>query len=374
MKTPKVILIDVIDPQTDKVEALKSMEELENLVDTYGGFVIIKKVQKKQIPNYKTYIGSGKLTAIIEEAKEKGVSMLIFNNLLKPQQLFNIQWRLEKEGIKVWDRVDLILKIFEKHASTSEAKLQIELAALRHMGPRIFGMGLELSRQAAGIGTRGKGETNVEIMKRHLANQEKKIREKLAKVQKMHEGQRRARKRKGLKTVAIVGYTNAGKSQLLSALTEKKVKVKNELFATLDTRIGRLYLPQSHSQCLLSDTIGFIQKLPPDLIDAFKSTLDEAIHADLLLHVVDYSDKKREMKIRVVQAILEELGVSDTPTLMVCNKMDAVKKPATKTFERKYKKQSPTFISALQKVNLGELVGKVEGKIISANPDRNSPE
>lgn len=363
MNTPKVILIDIIDPQTSKEEALKSMEELQNLVDTYGGFVIIKKVQKKQIPNYKTYIGSGKLEEVVEEAKEKGVSMLIFNNLLKPQQLFNVQWQLEKDKIKVWDRIDLILKIFEKHASTAEAKLQIELAALRHMGPRIFGMGLELSRQGAGVGTRGKGETNVEIMKRHLASQEKKIREKLEKVQLMHEGQRRARKRKGLKTVAIVGYTNAGKSQLLSALTQKKVKVKDELFATLDTRIGTLYLPESHSQCLLSDTIGFIQNLPPDLIDAFKSTLDEAIHADLLLHVIDYSDPKREMKIKVVEEILEELGVNNTPTLIVCNKMDLVKKPAIKTFEKRYKNYFPTFISALEKVNLGGLVEKVETQL-----------
>ena len=360
MQTPKVILVDIIDPQTSKEDAIKSMAELENLVDTFGGFVVIKKVQKKQVPDYKTYIGAGKLEEIVGEAKAQGAKMIIFNNMLKPQQLFNVQWKIEKDEIKVWDRVDLILKIFEKHASSAEAKLQIELAALRHMGPRIFGMGMELSRQGGGIGTRGKGETNTEIMKRHIASQEKKIKEKLKKVQKMRESQRKARARKGLKTVAIVGYTNAGKSQLLYALTQKNVKVKDELFATLDTRIGQLFLPKSYSQCLVSDTIGFIQKLPPDLIDAFKSTLDETIHADVLLHVVDYSDKKRDMKIKVVKDILDDLGVADTPMLMVCNKMDQIEVRSTASFEKRFKRLSPTFISALERQNLPELVSKIE--------------
>ncbi len=363
MEKPKVILVDIIESRTSKKEALKSMNELENLVDTYGGFVVIKRVQKKQVPDYRTYIGSGKLEEIVEEAKAKGAEMIIFNNLLKPQQLFNIQWKIEKDGIRVWDRVDLILKIFEKHASTNESRLQIELAALRHMGPRIFGMGMELSRQGGGVGTRGKGETNTEIMKRHMAEQEKRIKEKLAKVQGMRESQRRARMRKGLKTVAIVGYTNAGKSQLMNALTKKNVKVKDELFATLDTRIGTLFLPQSNSVCLLSDTIGFIQKLPPELVDAFKSTLDETIHADLLLHVVDYADRDREMKIKVVEGILDDLGAAQTPTLLVCNKMDRMKISSSPAFAKKHAWLSPTFVSALEKTNLEELVGKVEAEL-----------
>lgn len=364
MQKPKVILVDIIEPKTNKDDALKSMEELENLVDTFGGFVVIKKVQKKQMPDYRTYIGTGKLEEIVAEAKAEGVEMIIFNNMLKPQQLFNVQWKIEKDGIKVWDRIDLILKIFEKHASTAEAKLQIELAALRHMGPRIFGMGMELSRQGGGIGTRGKGETNTEIMKRHIAEHEKKIQEKLEKVLKQREGQRKARIRKGLKTVAIVGYTNAGKSQLLNALTQKNIKIKDELFATLDTRIGQLFLPQSKSTCLLSDTIGFIQKLPPDLIDAFKSTLEETIHADLLLHVIDYSDPKKGMKIEVVKNILQDLGVEHTKTLIVCNKIDLCKKLMTKGFEKKFQKESPTFVSALKKENLQELITKIEKEIV----------
>ena len=364
MKTPKVILIDIIDPRSSKAAALKSMAELENLVNTFGGFVIIKRVQKKQVPNYKTYIGSGKLEEILADAKENKASMIILNNMLKPRQIFNVQWKIGKE-IQVWDRIDLILKIFEKHATSSEAKLQIELAALQHMGPRIFGMGMELSGQGAGIGTRGKGETNTEIMKRHLAKQEKKIFEKLEKLKKQQEGQRNRRKRQGLKTIAIVGYTNAGKSQLMHSLTQKNIKVKDELFATLETRIGQLFLPGSQEICLISDTIGFIQKLPPDLIDAFRSTLDEAIHADILLHVIDYSDKERLKKIQVVQEILQELGVESTPCIFVCNKIDAIDIRSTKSFEKRFKKYSPVFISALKKERISDLLTKIEKMVLN---------
>ncbi len=358
----RVIIIDVIEPRSSKIEATQSMGELENLVNTYGGMVIIKKVQKKQVPDYKTFIGSGKLEEIKSEAELEKVDLIIFNNNLKPQQLFNLERIFEKKNIKVWDRVDLILKIFEKHAETLEARLQIELAALRHMGPRIFKMGLELSRQGGGIGTRGIGETNTEIMKRHLASQEKRIRDKLQKIQTQHETQRNSRKRKNLKTVAIVGYTNAGKSQILKTLTQKLVKVKDELFATLDTRIGQLYLPTTQSICLLSDTIGFIQNLPPDLIDSFRSTLDEAIHADIILHAIDYADPMKEKKIKTVLEILKDLKIEKTTSIFVCNKIDLIKNIKTKSFIKKYKKYDPVFISALNKDNILSLVHKIESK------------
>lgn len=366
-KNPKVIIIDIIDPRTTKTEAMYSMLELENLVNTYGGMVIIKQVQKKQIPNYKTYIGSGKLEEIILESEAQEVELIIFNNILKSQQIFNVEQiiRSKELKIKVWDRVDLILKIFAKHAESTESKLQIELASLKHMGPRIFGMGMELSRQGGGIGTRGQGETNTEIMKRHLASHEDKLKEKLKIIQQRHAQQRQHRKRQSLKTVAIVGYTNAGKSQLLTALTKKNVKIKDELFATLETRIGQLYLPESYSTCLVSDTIGFIQKLPPDLINAFKSTLDETIHADLILHVIDFSDPEKEKKIKVVNDILKTLEVDETPTFFVCNKIDLVKNLRNKSFIKRYNRYSPTFISALEKEGLKDLVKKIEDKLKS---------
>ena len=364
-KNPRIILVDIINPETNKKETENSLIELDNLVKTYGGFIVVKKIQKKQTPNYKTYVGSGKLNEIILDTETLDADLVIFNNILKPQQIYNVEHKIysKNKNIKVWDRVDLILKIFAKHAESTEAKLQIELASIRHMGPRIFGMGMELSRQGGGIGTSGIGETNTEIMKRHLAKQKQKLKDKLKKIQKRHELQRKSRSRQNLKTVAIVGYTNAGKSQLLTSLTKKNVKVRNELFATLDTRIGQLYLPQSYSTCLLSDTIGFIQNLPPDLIEAFKSTLDETIHADLLLHVIDFSDPQKDLKIKVVNEILEKLGANRIPTIYVCNKIDLVKNLKNKTFIKRNKKHSPAFVSALEKKRLQELVEVIEKEL-----------
>ena len=364
MTRKNVILIDIIDPKTTKLEAQKRMIESENLVNTFWGFVIIKKIQKRQIPDYKTFIWSWKLEELRLEAIEHWVKLIIVNNQLKSQQLFNIERRFEKDWIKIWTRVDLILKIFEKHAVSTESKLQIELAAIDQMWPRIFGMWMDLSRQAWWIWTKWIWETNTEIMKRHLAKQKKKIKDRLIKIWNKHELHRNSRIRKNFKTVAIVWYTNAWKSQLLRSLTKKKVKVQNELFATLDTRIGELYLPNMMKSCLVSDTIWFIQNLPPSIIEAFKSTLDETIHADLLIHVVDFSDKDKYKKIKVVQEILNELWVSNKPTLIVWNKIDLVKNLKTKTFLTKYVKYKPTFISALNKDWIKDLIQNIENYIV----------
>ncbi|PCI25414.1 GTPase HflX [Candidatus Peregrinibacteria bacterium] len=357
----RVILVDIIDPKLHIKEAHKRLVELEKLVNTYGSCVIVKCIQKKQVPNYKTFIGKGRLEEIMQTAIAEKVDTIILNNILKSGQVFSLQWKFQEHDIQVWDRTDLILKIFEKHATTSEAKLQIELAAIRHMGPRIYGMGMELSKQGGGgVGMRGKGETNTEIMKRHLSKQEQSVKKKLAEVMKRQELQMNARKRKGFFSVAIVGYTNAGKSHLLHSLTRKNIYVENELFATLDTRIGKLYLPGRRSTCLISDTIGFIQDLPPKLIQAFASTLNEAVHADVLLHVIDYSDKDKDMKIQVVLDILEQLGATNMPQVFVCNKIDKIEKLYTKTFAKKFKKYSPVFISALNKDGFDTLLSKIE--------------
>ena len=222
----RVIAVDVLSPTTKPRQAEQSQAELERLIDTYGGLMVVKKVQKRQSPDYRTYLGKGKLEEIKGEIAGLEADILVFNNILRPQQIWHIEEFLRPHKIQVWDRVDLILKIFAKHAQTTEAKLQIELAAIKHMGPRIFGMGMELSRQGGGIGTRGIGETNTEIMKRHLAEQEEKIRGKIQKYHQMHQQQIANRQRKNLNTIAILGYTNAGKSQLLTALTRKEVKVK----------------------------------------------------------------------------------------------------------------------------------------------------
>ncbi|MFH1838996.1 MAG: GTPase HflX [Patescibacteria group bacterium] len=337
MNKPRAILIDIIPPQMRKPQAERRLFELESLVRTFGGIVVVKVVQKRSTPDYKTYIGRGKLEEIIETAKEKKANLLIINNLLKPKQMFAIEEILRKHNLKNWDRIDLILKIFQKHATTAEAKLQIKLAAINHMGPRIFDMGMELMKQVGGIGTRGGGETNTEKMKRHLKEQARQIKKKLQKSSLSRSEHRKRRERLGMKTASIVGYTNAGKSSLLNALTNKGAYVANELFATLDTRVAKLYLPPSpgpnpqspvHSpqNFLLSDTIGFIQNLPPNLVSAFRSTLEETIEADLLLHVIDVSDPYIQNHVVEVEEILNQLGVGQTPKIYVFNKIDTVSK------------------------------------------------
>ncbi len=358
--TPHAILIDIVGPKIDQAMAKRRLLELESLTSTYGGITVVKLIQKRSVPDYQTYIGSGKLEEIIRLGQELKAELLIVNNLLKPKQLFEIEERLRPHRMAVWDRVDLILKIFSKHAKTAEAKLQIKLAAIHHMGPRIFGMGMEMMQQTGGIGTRGLGETNTEIMKRHLAEQERQVKKELERIARSRLNHRQRRDRIGLKTVSIVGYTNAGKSSLLNALTKKDAYVANELFATLDTRIGKLILPTAYNlpptSCLLSDTIGFIQDLPPQLIDAFRSTLDETIDADLILHVIDASDQYMHDKIHEVEAILDQLGVSQTPKIYVFNKMDMVKRLGKTKLIKEYKKFTPVFVSAVTRSGLEELI------------------
>ena len=356
---PKVILVDIIPPNTNRTDSLARLNELERLVTTYGGFVVVRKIQRRQLPDYKTYIGKGKVKEILDTALNLGADYVIVNNLLKPDQLYNLESLFEKQGIKVWDKIDLILEIFAKHATTKEAKLQIELAKLRHLGPRIAKMGLELMRQAGGIGTRGLGETNIEVMKRHIRNRERTIKIQLKKIEKNQEGQRNKRQNLGFKTVAIVGYTNAGKSQLLNSLTNKNVKIEDELFATLDSRIGKVYLPDMQACCLVSDTIGFIRDLPPELIDAFHSTLAETIHSDLILHVIDIDDLDMEWKIDVVSKVLNKLHCETKKMIFVFNKIDLMQYDLVKELTKKYKKHDPVFISAKEKTNLEKLKSKI---------------
>ncbi len=370
---PKAILIDVIPDTMDARTAKRRMLELESLVATYGGVIVVKQIQKRSIPDYRTYIGSGKLDEIVELARDERAEVLIINNLMKPGQMYNVAEYLRKHKLRmqVWDRVDLILKIFAKHAKTSEAKLQIKLAAIRHMGPRIFGIGQEMMQQAGGTGTRGgQGETNTEVMKRHMFEQEKKTKQDLERLATAREEHRKRRDRVGLKTVSVVGYTNAGKSSLVNALTKKGALVANALFATLDTHIGKLWFSHDDdsgrgTDVLISDTIGFIQDLPPKLIDAFRSTLDETVDADLLLHVIDASDPFLHEKIMEVEEVLTQLKVQDTPKLYVFNKIDLMKRVPKATLTKKSKAFSPLFVSAQKGEGLETLKNEIGKRLVS---------
>lgn len=336
---PRAILIDIVPPSYSKEECSNRLREAEGLVSTYGGLIVVHTIQRRSSPDPKTYIGRGKVEELAELVREHKADILIINGNVKPRQIFEVEETLRKlvnpnaghgvtKTVQVWDRVDLILKIFSLHATTAEAKLQITLASIGHMGPRIYGMGMDLSQQGGGIGTRGAGETNTEKMKRHLAELKKTVERKLEKYERGREIHRKARERAGMKTVSIVGYTNAGKSSLLNALTKKGTYVANALFATLSTSTAKVYLGEQNGrghEVLLSDTIGFIQDLPPQLISAFRSTLEETVRADMLLHVVDASDKLAQEKIAVVHAILEEIGAADVPKILVMNKMDLLK-------------------------------------------------
>lgn len=359
------LLVSIIPQKLTDEEALIDLKELKSLVEAYGGQVSDLIVQKREATDKGLYIGKGKITEIAEVVKEKKIQAIVLNAVVKAGQLFEIKSMLHEANptIQVWDRIDLILQIFAKNANTAESKLQIELAAMRHMGPRIYGMGMVMSRQGGGIGGRGVGETNTELMKRHWSTQMKKVQEKLAKLSGDREKQLERRARIGLKTVSIVGYTNAGKTSLFNTLTGKEKVSDNALFVTLDSSVGKIKLPISHAEVLLSDTIGFINNLPTTLIDAFKSTLMESVHADLLLHVIDVTDADMDGKIRTVEKILSDLGMYKKERIYVFNKIDMLEHIDKDALIEKYGRFSPLFISTKSHIGLDTVIKKIEETI-----------
>jgi GTP-binding protein HflX len=353
----RFMIIGVFPKMARKEEIILDLEETSSLVKTYGGDVFAVSVQRSDSPDRNMFVGKGKVEEVCETVVKENIQVVVLHNAVKARQIFALQKQLfkVKPDIVVWDRVDLILYIFSKHAQTAEAKLQIELAAMRHMGPRIYGMGFELSRQGGGIGGVGIGETNTELMKRHWRDQIQKANKELKKLTEERERQLEKRRRTGQQTVSLVGYTNAGKSSLFNLLTGKEKLVEDALFATLDSVVGKWYIQNLQKEIMVSDTIGFIKNLPPKLIDAFKSTLLESVHADVLLHVIDSSDPQMEEKIGVVEEVLDELNLTDRNRIYVFNKIDQAKNIDMNMLRKKYEQFKPVFISVKEKKGIEDL-------------------
>jgi GTPase len=318
-KTERVFLIGLELKNRSGSEIQESLEELAELAQTAGGFVAGTGRQKLETPMAGTFIGSGKAEEFAKQCRENDVDTIIFDDELTGAQARNLEKIFE---CKILDRTSLILDIFAQRARTREGKLQVELAQLEHLLPRLTRYWGHLSRQKGGIGMRGgEGESQLEADRRKVQERIDRIRSELETVRKQRATQRIGRQRSQWPLASIVGYTNAGKSTLLNKITGANVLAEDTLFATLDPTTRRLRLP-TNQNVLLSDTVGFIRKLPHDLVEAFKATLEEVVEADLLLHVVDISHPQADEQIAAVNSVLEELGAIDKPTLIIFNKID----------------------------------------------------
>ena len=310
------ILVGIVLPQDSEEKEKEYLEELAFLVDTAGGIVKEVFTQKLQHPDRATFVGSGKLDEIKAYVKAEEIDIVVFDDELTPSQLRNIEKELE---VKILDRSNLILDIFARRAKTAQAKTQVELAQLQYLLPRLTRMWTHLERQRGGIGMRGPGESQIESDRRMILNKISLLKDRLKAIDKQAETQRKNRGQ--LIRVALVGYTNVGKSTIMNLISKSDVFAENKLFATLDTTVRKVVI--ENLPFLLSDTVGFIRKLPHHLVECFKSTLDEVREADVLLHVVDISHPSFEDHIRAVNETLKELGALDKPIITVFNKIDA---------------------------------------------------
>ncbi len=357
-KRERAILVAV--EFNDETDVECSLNELEELAETAGADTVGRLIQKREAVHPGTYIGKGKIEELQELIYRLRADVIVCDDELSPAQIGNLQEELQ---VKVIDRTVMILDIFAAHARTSEGKLQVELAQLRYRASRLVGLRQSLSRLGGGIGTRGPGEKKLEMDRRLIKERISILNRQLKEVVKNRETMRRQRTRSAAPTVAIVGYTNAGKSTLLNTLTESNVLEEDKLFATLDPTTRGLTLADGQ-KILFTDTVGFISKLPHTLIQAFRSTLEEAKYADMILHVVDASNPDYDMQMEVVYDTLRELGVGDKPVLTAFNKMDLVK-PEEKEDWKDLKSDVVLQISAKKKIGLEALLEQIE-KLLKA--------
>ena len=374
-QTEKAVLIGVINSEQTEKQAQEYLDELAFLTKTAGAEPVKQFMQKIDKPNPRTFVGTGKLEEIIHFVKENDIDLIIFDDELSPTQLRNIERAVK---VRILDRTNLILDIFAKRARTAHSKVQVELAQYQYLLPRLTRMWTHLERQRGGIGMRGPGETEIETDRRIIRDKIARLKEQLKKIDKQKATQRKNRGK--MIRVALVGYTNVGKSTIMNMLSKSEVFAENKLFATLDTTVRKVVI--DNLPFLLSDTVGFIRKLPHDLVESFKSTLDEVREADLLLHVVDISHPNFEEHIQIVKQTLQEIGAQNKPGFLIFNKIDAynyvkiddddlVTERTTANYSLEElknhwiaKENNPSiFISAKEKINIDNLKKTIYDKV-----------
>lgn len=370
-------MVGVITPGEKEEQTKEYLDELAFLVETAGGLVEKNFTQKMLKPERATFVGTGKLEEIKAYVKSEEIDTVVFDDELSPSQLRNIDREL---GVKVLDRSNLILDIFASRAQTAQAKTQVELAQLQYVLPRLTGMWTHLERQKGGIGMRGPGETQIESDRRIILNKISLLKERLRNIDKQNETQRKNRGQ--LIRVALVGYTNVGKSTIMNMLSKSEVFAENKLFATLDTTVRKVVI--ENLPFLLSDTVGFIRKLPHHLVECFKSTLDEVREADILIHVVDVSHPNFEDQIHIVNETLKDIGAIDKDMILVFNKIDAYVSPEVEDedgdgkltiedFKKSWMSHGKVpvlFISATEKENIEEFKTLLYDKVKAAHTAR----
>ena len=352
----RAALVGLVTPSS-RGDADHSLDELAGLADAAGARVVMRMLQERQRPDAATFIGSGKVASLAAACDEANVDVVIFDNELNPGQLRQLEERIER---KVIDRTQLILDIFARRARTREGKWQVELAQLKYLLPRLAGSATALSRLGGGIGTRGPGETKLESDRRRIRVRIQAIQREIDQVRQRRSQLRERRQKQSVPTVALVGYTNAGKTTLFNRLTNETAVASDALFVTLDPLVRRVRMPDSR-ELLVSDTVGFIDRLPHALIAAFSATLEEVAEADLILHVIDAGSADRERQMAAVQRVLDEVGAADVPMVAVYNKIDTI----TADERRRLREADPSaaLISATTGTGAGELLQMMASRL-----------